>query len=464
MHRIFLLWRFVLISALAGFSHSSLAAERIAAARPNVLFLFTDDQRADTIGALGNPHIKTPNLDALARTGLAFRNAYCLGGNQGAVCTPSRNMLLSGRAYFRWQGNFASANDPNFPVSMREAGYVTYHHGKRGNSAVPIQGKFEHNHYLNEAQERASGQPGQAIVDAAIEFLRTKLDPRPFFMYLAFEAPHDPRIAAQEYLDLYERDKIPLPKNFLPQHPFDNGEQVIRDEMLAPWPRTPDVIRRHLHEYYAVISGIDRHIGRLIRHLKDLGEFENTIIIFSSDHGLALGSHGLMGKQNLYEDGMKAPLIFTGPGIRKGRSDALVYLFDIFPTVCALAGVPIPVGLDGRSLKPIIEGKKRSVRETLFLSYRDVQRAVRDDRWKLIRYPLINKTQLFDLRKDPHELRDLAEDASQAKRIGRMMASLRDWQVKLGDNAALESANPQSPTFTPPSGEALAKLREKWKM
>lgn len=435
-----------------------------ASARPNVLFLLTDDQRADTIHALGNPYIKTPNLDSLAKSGFVFRNAYCLGGNIGAVCTPSRNMLLSGRAYFRWKGNLASGNDPNFPVSMKQAGYVTYHHGKRGNSALEIQAKFEHNHYIKETQERVSGQPGQAIVDAAIDFLRTKKDERPFFMYLAFESPHDPRVAAADYLGLYDRDKIPLPKNYLPQHPFDNGEQIIRDELLAPWPRTPEEIRRHLHEYYAVISGLDHHLGRLLQCLKDLGQFENTIIIFSSDHGLAIGSHGLMGKQNLYEAGMKPPLIFSGPGIRKGRSDALVYLFDIFPTVCEWVGAPIPSGLDGQSLKPILDGKLRGVRETLFLAYRDVQRAVRDDRWKLIRYPQINKTQLFDLRRDPDEIHNLADDRSQAGRIERMMAGLQECQEKLADSAPLTSANPRNSIFVPPSGEELAKLRARLRM
>jgi len=459
-----LTWLALFGSSLLGVGiESSEAAEKQGSARLNVLFLFTDDQRADTIHALGNSHIKTPNLDSLVKSGFVFRNAYCLGGNIGAVCTPSRNMLLSGRAYFRWKGNLASGNDPNFPVSMNQAGYVTYHHGKRGNTALEIQAKFEHNHYLNEGKERVSGQPGKAIVDAAIEFLRTKNDARPFFMYLAFEAPHDPRVAAKEYLDLYDRAKIPLPKNYLPQHPFNNGEQVIRDEMLAPWPRTPDEIRRHLHEYYAVISGLDYHIGRLLQCLKELGQHENTIIAFSSDHGLAIGSHGLMGKQNVYEAGMKAPLIFTGPGIRKGRSDALVYLLDIFPTVCDLVGAPIPSGLDGQSLRPILDGKARGVRETLFLSYRDVQRAVRDARWKLIRYPQINQTQLFDLRRDPDEIHNLANDPGQAKRIDHLMAVLGEWQKKLGDTAPLASTKPANPTFTPPSAEEWAKMQPKRK-
>ncbi len=183
---------------------------------------------------------------------------------------------------------------------------------------------------------------------------------------------------------------------------------TVRDEQLEKWPRTPDAIRQHLHDYYACITSIDGHIGRLLQTLRDLGHFENTVIIFSSDNGLAIGSHGLMGKQNLYEDGMKVPLLFCGPGIPTGRSDALVYLLDIFPTVCELVGTDVPTVVDGKSLVPVITGLTTHIRDTLFLAYRDVQRAVRDERWKLIVYPKINKRQLFDLHNDPYEMHDLS--------------------------------------------------------
>lgn len=236
------------------------------AKKPNVLFLFADDMRADSIGALGDRNIKTPNLDALARRGFVMTNAYCLGGNSAAVCTPSRNMLLSGNAYFRWQdftapngqkGLLAPGDGPNFPLSIKEAGYVTYHHGKRGNSAPLVQAKFDINKYLaNDLIDRTDGEPGQQIVDEAITFLKEKNDARPFFMYLAFASPHDPRVAAKKYMDLYERDKLPLPKNFKPQHEFDNGEMTVRDERLSPWPRTEAEMRKTWHEYYATIGAL----------------------------------------------------------------------------------------------------------------------------------------------------------------------------------------------------------------
>lgn len=427
--------------------------------RPNVIFLLADDQRADTVGALGNRQIKTPNLDSLVRTGFVFDNAYCLGGNSPAVCLPSRNMLLSGRAYFRWQGPQAPASGPSFPAVLKAAGYETYHHGKRGNTALEIQKLFEHIKYLQDDQDRRSGEPGKAVVDDAIRFLRQRQGDRPFFLYLAFANPHDPRVAAPRYLELYQRDRTALPRNFLPLHPFDNGEMTVRDEQLAPWPRTEAEIRRHLHEYYAVISGLDHHLGRLLACLKDLGLSERTIILYSADQGLAVGSHGLMGKQSLYDHSMKTPLILSGPGIPHGRSQALVYLFDLLPTVCDLTGAAIPPGLDGKSLAPILRGKTDKVRDSLFLAYRDVQRALRDERWKLIRYPAINKTQLFDLQNDPDELLDRAGDPEQDPRIERMLASLVEWQKHFGDAAPLTSASPRPAAFVPPSPLDLEKLR-----
>jgi arylsulfatase A-like enzyme len=230
---------------------------------------------------------------------------------------------------------------------------------------------------------------------------------------------------------------------------------TIRDELLAPWPRTEAEVRKHLHDYYAVITGLDADIGRLLETLKTLGEYDDTIIIFSSDHGLAIGSHGLMGKQSLYEHSMKSPLIFAGPGIPKGQSDALVYLLDIYPTVCELAGTTTPDGLDGRSLAPIIQGKAAGVRDSLFTSYREVMRAVRDERWKLIRYPHINKTQLFDLQSDPDERTNLADRSQQASRVRELLALIENWQKKLGDNQPLTSAEPRDEKFVPPDPDTL---------
>lgn len=435
--------------------------------KPNILFLFADDMRADSVAALGNPTVKTPNLDTLVRRGFSFRNAYCLGGNSGAVCTPSRNMLLSGNAYFRWKdfappsnpkqkGILSPGDGPNFPLSMKAAGYETYHHGKKGNTATLIQAKFDHNKYLKDDQdERRSGEPGKEIVDEAIRFLTARADQKennaPFCMYLAFGNPHDPRVAAQKYLDQYQRDLIPLPKNWRPVHPFDNGNMEIRDEKLLPWPRTEAALKETHHEYYATITAMDFHIGRLLQTLKEQGQLDNTLIVFSADQGIAIGSHGLLGKQSLYDAAMKSPLVFAGPGIPQGESNALVYLLDIYPTLCDLVGANAPQGIDGQSARAVIEAKSKTARSELFFSYLGFQRALRDERYKLIRYPQVNVTQLFDLQTDPDEMHDLSKDPAHADRIATMLARIEKVQQHYGDSQPLTVPNPKSPEWTPPT-------------
>ena len=409
--------------------------------RPNVLFLFTDDQRADSIAALGNPEIKTPNLDRLAKSGFVFRNAYCMGSTMGAVCNPSRHMLLSGRSLFRY--------DPKKKVGtlgdvFRRAGYESFHLSKRGNTAQTYHTAFEHSGYLEDNRVRASGEHGKTAADETITFLKSRDIDRPFFVYLGFAGPHDPRVASAKWMDLYQRAEIPLPKNYKPYHSFDNGELLVRDERLAPWPRTEEVVRKHLHDYYACISSIDFNIGRILQTLEELGVFDNTIIVFSSDHGLAIGSHGLFGKQSVYEHSMNSPLIFCGPGIKAGSSDAFAYLFDIFPTLCGLTKTPIPQDLDGKNLAPIICGEQASVRDSIFLAYKDVQRAVRKGDWKLIRYPQVDVTQLFNLIDDPDELENLADTPDFAAKRAELLDLLIQQQKQFDDPNPLQVAQPKA--------------------
>ncbi|MGC3966586.1 MAG: sulfatase-like hydrolase/transferase [Pirellulales bacterium] len=279
-------------------------------------------------------------------------------------------------------GHSCTGTPPNFPTSLAAAGYQTYHHGKRGNTATHIQAHFEINKYLkDDTQERLDGEPGKEIVDEAITFLESRSQSereksRPFFMYLAFGNPHDPRVAAEEYRAQYKTEALPLPKNYLPVHPFNNGELTVRDERLAPWPRTEAEIRKQLHDYYATITAFDHHLGRLLDVVNELGLEENTIVIFSADQGLAMGSHGLMGKQNLYEHSTRSPLLFAGPGIPGGRTKAMVYLMDIYPTVCEMAGAATPEGIDGRSFAKVLRGKTETHRDAIFCAYQGVQRAV----------------------------------------------------------------------------------------
>jgi len=254
-------------------------------------------------------------------------------------------------------------------------------------------------------------------------------------MSLAPPVPHDPRLAPPEFTKLYDPAKLTLSKNFMPQHPFDNGELMIRDEKLAPHPRTTEEMRRHLADYYATISHLDHEVGRVLDTVAERGWAGKTIVIYSSDQGLAVGGrHGLMGKQNLYEH-VKPPLIFAGPSIPHGRSDALVYLYDLLPTICDLAGAETPAVAEGRSLLPVIVGKQDRVRGWLFGAYRDCQRMVRDERWKLLEYNAngVRNTQLFDLQNDPDELQNLAGNPEYAGQLAKLRSLLLEGQRQFGD-------------------------------
>jgi arylsulfatase A-like enzyme len=327
--------------------------------------------------------------------------------------------------------------------------------------ALPV-ADFTAKHTLTE--QRLSGKHScELFTDSMVDFIKQQKGvDKPFVAYVAFNGPHDPRTAPKEYHALYEKNKPPLPPNYMPVHPFNNGDMIGRDERLAPWPRTPEVVRQHLADYYAYITFLDAQVGRIVAALRAAGLEEDTIVVFTSDHGLAIGSHGLFGKQNVYDHSMHTPLIFAGPGVPQGKSsDALVYLFDIYPTLGELAGVKGPEGSDGKSLAPVLNGESKGVRDSIFLAYRQFQRSVRDDRYQMIVYPHINKTLLFDLDNDPHELKDLSSDPNHAKTIDRLMGTLQNWQRQLGDTQALRSANPMPAEFdfskVPPEKKKKAK-------
>jgi len=450
---------------LAAVSWTAAAA---AADRPHVLLLLTDDQRRDTIHALGNPYIETPNLDRLVRSGVYFDRCYVQGSMVGAVCKPSREMLLTGRTLFHIDTQAAL-----LPEVFRQAGYQTFATGKMHSARPYFNRMFEggeelffggmgshtalqvwdydpSGRYERRARHRIAAFSSEAFATAAIRFLHQRDRSRPFFLYVAFTAPHDPRTPPEPYRSMYQPAGMPLPPNFRPLHPFDNGWMVGRDERLTAWPRTTAAIRQHLADYYGMITHLDAQIGRILDALEATGEAQRTLIVFASDNGLALGSHGLMGKQNLYEHSSGVPLIIAGPGIPQGRTcHALVYLLDLFPTLCELAGVPVPASVEGKSLAGVLTGKTNGVRRTLYTAFQ-MQRAVRNDRWKLIRYTHINKNQLFDLVRDPYELRNLANDPQYRPIVARLLEELRRWQKQLDDPHPLSAAHPADPRFVPP--------------
>jgi arylsulfatase A-like enzyme len=452
------------------FANAAAAPQRDLLGRvPNVVFILSDDQRPDTIRALGNKQIKTPNLDRLVQSGLTFTQAFCMGSTVGAVCIPSRAMILSGRSLYRAVSGTNSAAIPRqaalWPEEFRKAGYQTIGIGKWHNDRasyarcftdggpiffggmsdqnnVPVQNFDPTGRYPTNRQRITTNVfSSELFANAAISSIRQQTT-KPFLLYVSFTTPHDPRTPPAEFAKLYDPLKIPLPKNYLPEHSFDNGQIKGRDEELLPWPRTEEAVRKELAAYYAMITHMDHQIGRILDALNQRGKGHNTIIIFASDHGLAIGSHGLLGKQNMYDHSIRAPLIFAGPGIPQGRrSDALCYLYDLFPTLCELAGLPIPDSVEGKSLARIMHGRAESVRDEIFGAYRDVQRMVRTDRWKLIHYPKIDRTQLFDLKADPHELRDLSDNPKHGGTLAQLRSRLVFLQHQFDDPIELKVEN-----------------------
>lgn len=451
------------ISAIALLLFVSCARREAPVKRSNFLFLFADDQRADAIGAWGNSYVRTPNIDRLVEEGFSFRANYNLGANGGAVCIPSRVMVNTGKTYFRVPNDMSGAT--LLPELLGGNGYTTFATGKWHNQqpswlrgfqrgkAIFFGGMADHTKVPvvdllpdgTLGNQREDGFSSEIFADAAIEFLRNYTEDRPFYAYVAFTAPHDPREPPESFRQMYYDARPPLPKNFMPQHPFNVGPNMTgRDEMLAAWPRTREVISDQLAEYYGMVTHLDRQIGRVLKALEETGRADSTYIIYAADNGLALGSHGLLGKQSIYEHSQRVPLIFVGPGVPGGKSStALTYLMDIFPTVAGLAGVEAPPDLDGQNLATIWRDEKQKVRDTLFLAFTDWMRSVRDERYKLIRYPQIDHTQLFDLQRDPDELDNLAGDRDQAGRIAGMTGLLKEWQQKAGDNQPLRVDNPR---------------------
>jgi choline-sulfatase len=214
--------------------------------------------------------------------------------------------------------------------------------------------------------------------------------------------------------------------------------ETLRDEKLAPFPRTTHAVKVHRQEYYAIITHMDRQIGRILDAIEATGKSANTYIVFTADHGLACGHHGLMGKQNLFDHSVRVPLIVAGPNVpvnRRVRGD--VYLQDIMPTTLEWAGVEKPDYVDFRSLVPVIQGERASNYSQIYGGYLQLQRMVIDSDYKLILYPKSKTVLLYDLKNDPDELNNLAENASQRTRIREMFAKLRELQQQTGDQLDL---------------------------
>lgn len=445
--------------------------------RLNIVFIFTDDQRAGTIRALGNQEILTPAMDSMVKHGTTFTNAYIMGSQSGAVCAPSRAMLMTGRQIFGIdpEGNSIDPQHKTLPEYLKQNGYHTFHTGKWHNgkgsfarsfssaSKIMFGGMSDHYHipvqdfdtagvYKNDKAYFENGKHSSELyADQAVHFLKNYKAEKPFFMFVAFQTPHDPRQMPEQYRQMYKPENLSLPPNFLPKHSFDNGELDVRDEMILDFPRKPQEVKKEIADYYAMITHVDAQIARIMQALKQSGKAGNTIIVFAADNGLAVGQHGLMGKQNVYEHSIKVPMIVVGPGIPKNkRVSDLSYLIDIFPTLCEANHLTVPSTVEGISLWPAIQGKVYGKRKSLFFVYKNFQRSVRDGDWKLIDYQVKGKKhqQLFNLKDNPWETKNLA--GAQPVKVKQMEGLMKEWFIRTGDKVDLAKADwgvPEIPSW-----------------
>ena len=283
----------------------------------------------------------------------------------------------------------------------------------------------------------------EVLKDDALEFIdQAKNKDNPFFMYLAFNAPHDPRQAPQEYIDKYPIENISIPKSWMPEYPWKDSignSASLRDEALAPFPRTEYATKVHIQEYYGIITHLDEQIGKILDALEASGEMDNTYIFFTADHGLAMGRHGLLGKQNMFDHSIRPPLMMTGPDIPKGvKVNTDVYLQDIMATSLELAGIDKPDYVEFNSfLLQAKDEKTDSNYNEIYGAYVNDQRMIRKDGFKLIVYPRIKKVLLFNVNDDPDEIENLAENAGQNRKVKSLFSDLIQLQHKLDDELSL---------------------------
>ena len=462
------------------------------AQKPNIVYIIVDDMSADAMSfaalqsSLGNGanqanSINTPAIDSLARQGTAFTNAYNQGGWSGAVCATSRAAIMTGRSMWNAPGSgqagSAVANADTLPGVYNAAGYDTARFGKAGNDYNNATNTFATHAENDNRGEFAS----KWFADQGINYLNNKMqsnDTDPYLLYLGISHPHDPRNAPQSFLDLHGArngnpdpntpldDYDPLPSAYLGAHPFDNGHLSVRDEnSVAGTGRNRDerTIRNEISKNHAVIEYMDSQIKRVVDKaleyegltpgVDDIADLQNTVIVFTADHGMSVGRHGLVGKQNIYEHTLRVPYIVAGAvngtPINTGVSDKNIYLHDSMPTLLELSGITANDSVQAQSFAAELSTDQATRdgfagHQVVYGAYsrgtsNHVQRSVKvedgGDTWKMIHYPKINRTQLFNLAADPDETDDLSRDPQYADVMNMLAMTMHEQQGQWNDPA-----------------------------
>lgn len=443
------------------FVNTAFSSVAIAATKPNLLVIFTDDQTYRAIG-YNDPQVKTPNLDALAKRGLIFDSAYVAS----PICAASRASMMSG--VFPQQHGVIALNHKRFRAyqtggiragqtlahQLSEAGYHTGLFGK-SHLGPPTNYGFAVGDERGAYDDKPTFEKAAAYLDAHA------VGTKPFFLWIAPRQPHVPLLPEQRWLDLYPEGELALPENYRlepKQISLNNqgvpGQHFYRDsnyrrnhrDLPAGPPRDVETMREFIRAYYAVISHLDHQIGQLVGKLKSLGVLENTVIVFLSDNGYHLGSHGLGNKITMHEESVRVPMFMVGPSVSAGvRTSALVSSLDVYPTLLELAGVQeLPKHLMGQSLVPILEDAQAEVRRTVFSECVGVggaagqgHRMARTAQWKYI-LTGTDEEYLFEQQKDPYELRNRIGDPELGPAVDELRRRLSIWMQRVGDRELLD--------------------------
>ncbi len=443
--------------------------------RPNIIFIITDDQRQDALSCYGNRILKTPNVDRLAREGVLFREAFVTN----SLCAPSRGTFLTG-LYSHTHGVMTNGEKDTpahlrpgqvtFPVLLQKAGYKTALVGKWHIKSdpegfehwiiFPGQGRYRNPVMLDRGRKvEFTGHACDIVGDLALDFLK-RPRARPFLLCYQFKAPHRPWEPPPRLERLFEDLQVPEPLTF--NDDLEGRPAAVRDADNKVW-NMPDFVQRGVPEdlppadrkrrnlqaliknYYRTLVAVDENVGRVLDYLDKSGLAGNTVVLYTSDNGFFLGDHGMFDKRLMYEESIRIPLVVRYPErAPAGRTRGELALnTDICPTLLELAGVPVPAGLDGRSLAPLVRGERpRNWRKSFLYEYYEFpashmvrkNRGVRTERWKYIHFwESPEEFELYDLKKDPHELRNLYGDPRQAGRVKELRAEMERLRRETGD-------------------------------
>lgn len=413
--------------------------------KPNIILIESDDQSNLAVGAFGWDKVQTPNIDKIAEEGVYFTHAYNMGCWSPAVCIPSRTMLFSGVTLWR----AAKINAKNLPGAslterLADAGYSTYFTGKWHALGKKPDELFDHVGHILPGQLKAyytdEGHLTDVVGNEAADFVRQAAkNKKPFFLYVAFNAPHVPRRTEQKYYDLYPPDKIKLPPSVKdgPLHPLIKYN-------YSKNPLSSKEMRTRYQQNNAMVTHMDERIGDILLALKESGQYNNSILVFMSDQGINFGENGVAGKVCLYDVSTTAPLIISAPGLPKNKKIAdRIYLQDLYPTLLDLIGVEIPEYVEYKSLVPELKGKANSSpHKSIYLGMFDDQRGIIYNNYKLIMYTQAGGAELYNLKNDRWEMNNLIEktDKSVLRNLAREFVW---WQQQTGDTLNVKNIFPE---------------------